>query len=57
VQNNYTVIPGSDYYNPDLEYGRSLLDSPHKIVISPIMQLSFAKEPAASSARSPTAGR
>jgi hypothetical protein len=43
VQNNYTVIPGSDYYNPDLEYGRSLLDSPHKIVISPILQLSFAK--------------
>jgi hypothetical protein len=43
VQNNYTVIPGSAYYNPDLEYGRSLLDSPHKIVISPILQLSFAK--------------
>ena len=44
VQNNYTVIPGSDYYNPDQEYGRSLLDSPHKIVISPIVQLSFAKD-------------
>jgi hypothetical protein len=44
VQNNYTVIPGSAYYNPDLEYGRSLLDSPHKIVISPTMQLSFAKD-------------
>ena len=44
LQNNYTVIPGSPYYNPDQEYGRSLLDSPHKIVISPIVQLSFAKE-------------
>jgi hypothetical protein len=35
LQNNYEVIPGSPYYNPDNEYGRSLLDSPHKIVISP----------------------
>ncbi|HEX8031887.1 MAG TPA: TonB-dependent receptor, partial [Vicinamibacterales bacterium] len=43
VQNNYTVVPDSPYYNPDQEYGRSLLDSPHKIVISPILQLSFAK--------------
>ncbi len=47
VQNNYTVIPGSDYYNPDLEYGRSLLDTPHKIVISPILQLSFSKSESA----------
>ncbi|HUQ88440.1 MAG TPA: TonB-dependent receptor [Vicinamibacterales bacterium] len=39
VQNSYTVIPGSEYYNPDQEYGRSLLDTPHKIVISPIFQL------------------
>jgi hypothetical protein len=42
LQNNYTVVPDSPYYNPDQEYGRSLLDSPHKIVISPILQLSFA---------------
>ena len=41
LQNNYTVIPGSPYYNPDQEYGRSLLDTPHKIVISPIFQLPF----------------
>ncbi|MEP6782924.1 MAG: hypothetical protein ABI983_04585, partial [Acidobacteriota bacterium] len=39
VQNSYTVIPGSSYYNPDLEYGRSLLDTPHKIVMSPIIQV------------------
>ena len=32
LQNNYQVVPGSAYYNPDLEYGRSLLDSPHKVV-------------------------
>ncbi|HWI18330.1 MAG TPA: hypothetical protein VNT81_11320 [Vicinamibacterales bacterium] len=43
LQNNYTVIPGSPYFNPDQEYGRSLLDSPHKVVLSPILQLSFAK--------------
>src|SRR4029078_3418289 len=41
VQNNYTVIPGSPYYNPDLEYGRSLLDSPHKLVIAPTVSLPF----------------
>ena len=43
VQNSYTVIPGSTYYNPDLEYGRSLLDTPHKIVISPIFNLPFGE--------------
>jgi hypothetical protein len=43
VQNNYTVIPGSAYYNPDLEYGRSLLDSPHKIVIAPTILLPFGE--------------
>jgi trimeric autotransporter adhesin len=41
LQNNYTVIPGSAYYNPNLEYGRSLLDSPHKIVIAPTVTLPF----------------
>jgi len=41
LQNTYTVIPGSPYYNPDLEYGRSLLDSPHKLVISTTVMLPF----------------
>jgi trimeric autotransporter adhesin len=41
LQNNYTVIPGSPYYNPDLEYGRSLLDSTHKIVVAPTVMLPF----------------
>jgi hypothetical protein len=41
LQNNYTVIPGSPYYNPDQEYGRSLLDSPHKLVMAPTMMLPF----------------
>jgi hypothetical protein len=41
VQNNYEVVPGSPYYNPDAEYGRSLLDSPHKIVIAPTLNLPF----------------
>ena len=43
IQNNYEVIPGSAYYNPDLEYGRSLLDSPHKIVIAPTVMLPFGE--------------
>jgi hypothetical protein len=43
LQNNYTVIPGSPYYNPDQEYGRSLLDSPHKIVIAPTVMLPFGQ--------------
>ena len=43
LQNNYTVIPGSPYYNPDQEYGRALLDSPHKIVIAPTLMLPFGE--------------
>ena len=43
LQNNYTVIPGSAYYNPDQEYGRSLLDSPHKIVLAPTFMLPFGE--------------
>jgi trimeric autotransporter adhesin len=36
---NYTVIPGSPQYDPNSLYGLSLLDSPHKLVISPIVQV------------------
>ncbi|MCC7125635.1 MAG: TonB-dependent receptor [Acidobacteria bacterium] len=43
LQNNYTVVEGSPYYNPDLEYGRSLLDTPHKIVIAPTVLLPFGE--------------
>jgi hypothetical protein len=43
LQNNYTFVPGSPYYNPDLEYGRSLLDSPHKLVIAPTVMLPMGK--------------
>src|SRR4029079_13051140 len=43
LQNNYTVIPGSQYYNTDQEYGRSLLDSPHKIVMAPTLLLPFGE--------------
>jgi hypothetical protein len=43
IQNNYTVIEGSPYYDPDSEYGRSLLDSPHKIVIAPTVNLPFGE--------------
>lgn len=41
LQNNYTVIEGSPYYNPDQEYGRSPLDTPHKIVLAPTLNLPF----------------
>jgi hypothetical protein len=43
VLNNYTAIPGSPYYDPDAEFGQSLLDSPHKIVASPIIRLPFGE--------------
>jgi hypothetical protein len=43
ILNNYTAVPGSDYFNPDAEYGRSLLDSPHKLVASPIIRLPFGR--------------
>ena len=43
LQNNYTVIPGSPYYNPDQEFGRSLLDSPHKVVLAPTLLLPFGE--------------
>ena len=35
------MIPGSAYYNPDQEYGLSLLDSPHKVVLAPTVNLPF----------------
>jgi trimeric autotransporter adhesin len=41
ILNNYTAVPWSEYYNPDSEYGLSLLDSPHKFVASPILRLPF----------------
>ncbi len=43
VQNSYELIPGSPYYNPDAEYGRSLLDSPHKVTIAPTLLLPFGQ--------------
>ena len=43
LQNNYLFVPGSAYYNPDAEYGRSLLDSPHKVVIAPTIMLPMGK--------------
>ena len=54
LQNNYTVIPGSPYYNPDQEYGRSLLDSPHKIVIAPTLLVPFGEGQQVRPSGSPT---
>ena len=41
--NNYNYIPGSAYYNPNADYGYSLLDVPHRVIIAPIVDLPFGK--------------
>ena len=41
IVDNYNYLPGSANYNPDVDYGLSLNDTPHKIVIAPILQLPF----------------
>ena len=43
VQNNYLLMPWSASYDPDAEYGRSLLDSPHKLTLSPTLLLPFGE--------------
>jgi hypothetical protein len=43
ILNHFTAVPGSEYYDLDSEYGRSLLDSPHKLVASPIFRLPFGE--------------
>jgi hypothetical protein len=41
--NAYTFIKGSPYFNPDAEYGRSLIDSPHKLSMTPSVKLPFGE--------------
>ena len=41
ILDNYNYIPGSSNYNPDVDYGLSLNDMPHKLVMAPIVQLPF----------------
>jgi trimeric autotransporter adhesin len=41
--NNYNYIPGSAYYNPDADYGYSLLDVPHRVILAPVVELPFGK--------------
>ena len=41
--NHYAFIEGSNYFNPDAEYGRSLIDSPHKVSMTPSVQLPFGE--------------
>ena len=43
IVDNYSYIPGSSSYNPDIDYGLGLLNQTHKVVISPIVQLPFGK--------------
>lgn len=41
--NAYTFIEESQYFDPDAEYGVSLLDSPHKVAMTPTIQLPFGE--------------
>src|SRR5689334_1728101 len=41
IVDNYNYIPGSPNYNPDVDYGISLNDMTHKVVLAPIVQLPF----------------
>ena len=41
IQNNWNYIEGSTDFNPDVDYGLSLLDQPHKVSMSPNFQLPF----------------
>jgi trimeric autotransporter adhesin len=41
ILDNYSYIPGSPAFNPDVDYGLSLNDMPHKLVLAPIVQLPF----------------
>ena len=41
--NHYEFVEGSSYFNPDAEYGRSLIDSPHKVAMTPTVQLPFGQ--------------
>ena len=41
--NHYSFVEGSSYFNPDAEYGRSLIDSPHKVAMTPSVQLPFGE--------------
>ncbi len=43
VQNEYVLVPWSPYFDPDSEYSRSLLDSPHKFTLSPTVLLPFGE--------------
>jgi hypothetical protein len=41
ILDNWSYIPGSPTFNPDVDYGLSLLNQPHKVSMSPNFQLPF----------------
>jgi len=41
IVDNYNYIPGSPNFNPDVDFGLSLNDMTHKLVVAPIVQLPF----------------
>ena len=41
--NAHAYIQGDPYYNPDLDYGYSLLDVPHRFIVAPVYELPFGR--------------
>jgi hypothetical protein len=41
--NSHQYVAGSPYYNPDADYGYSLVDVPHRVIIAPIAELPFGQ--------------
>jgi trimeric autotransporter adhesin len=41
--NAHQYIAGSPYYNPDADYGYSLVDVPHRVIIAPVAELPFGQ--------------
>ncbi len=40
---NLAFVPGSPYYNPDIEYAYGILDVPHRFAFSPMFELPFGE--------------
>jgi hypothetical protein len=41
--NSYAYIQGSPYYNPRVDYAYGILDVPHRLVMSPILEVPFGQ--------------
>jgi len=41
--NAHQYVAGSPYYNPNADYGYSLVDVPHRVIIAPVAELPFGR--------------